>query len=57
MDHDLKRFALYAINKFFVEVDYDILNTCIVNKVCFKSGEKLDRYSNFLDDLFPDLLS
>lgn len=40
-----KRFALYAINKFFVEIEYDVVNNSIVNKVSFISGEKLNRYS------------
>lgn len=41
------RFALYAVFKFFVEIEYDSLNNKIVNKVSFISGEKLDRYFNF----------
>lgn len=40
------RFALYALYKFFVEVEYDVNNNEIVNKVSFITGEKLDRYSN-----------
>ncbi len=41
------RFALYALFKFFVEIEYDSVNNKIVNKVSFISGKKLDRYSNF----------
>ncbi len=40
------RFALYALNKFFVEIEYDVRSNKIVNKVSFISGEKLDLYSN-----------
>ncbi|MCX2680646.1 hypothetical protein OOZ15_11895 [Galbibacter sp. EGI 63066] len=44
------RYALYAVNKFFVEVEYNTITNKIVNKVSFKTGDKLDRYSN-LDSL------
>jgi len=40
------RFALYAVYKFFVEIEYNSVNNKIVNKISFISGEKLDRYSN-----------
>ncbi|PKD17655.1 hypothetical protein APR41_05455 [Salegentibacter salinarum] len=40
------RFALYALEKFFVEVEYNRKNNKIVNKVSFVSGEKLDIYSS-----------
>ncbi|MGI0105872.1 hypothetical protein [Salinimicrobium sp. WS361] len=40
------RFALYALEKFFVEVEYDVQNNKIVNKVSFISGEKLNVYNN-----------
>ena len=40
------RFALYALEKFFVEVEYDSKNNNIVNIVSFLSGEKLDIYSS-----------
>lgn len=39
------RFALYAINKFFVEIEFDVKTNKIINKVSFITGEKLDRYS------------
>ena len=45
-----KRFALYALYKFFIEVEYDITNNKIINKVSFVYGEKLDRYSKFKFD-------
>ena len=45
-----KRFALYALYKFFVEVEYDIKKNKIINKVSFIYGEKLDRYSKFKFD-------
>lgn len=41
------RFALYALYKFFVEIEYDSVSNKIVNKVSFISGQKLDRYANF----------
>lgn len=47
-----KRYALYAINKFFVEIEYDVINNHIVNKVSFKSGKKLDRYSRIFGNYF-----
>ena len=40
------RFALYALYRFFVEIEYDVKSNKIVNKVSFISGEKLDIYSN-----------
>lgn len=46
-----KRFALYAISKFFVEVEYDEINNKIVGKVSFISGQKLNRYSNLPDQV------
>ncbi len=41
------RFVLYALFKFFVEVEYDFTNNTIVTKVSFLAGDKLNRYSNF----------
>lgn len=41
-----RRFALYAVEKFFVEVEYDSLTNTIMGKTSFVSGEKLNRYSN-----------
>ncbi len=40
------RFALYALNKFFIEIEYDVKSNSIINKVSFISGDKLDLYSN-----------
>lgn len=40
-----QRFALYAIEMFFVEVEYDNLNNTIKNKIVFKTGNTLDKYS------------
>lgn len=40
-----QRFALYAIEMFFVEVEYDNLNNTIKNKLAFKTGSTLDKYS------------
>lgn len=42
---DNKRFALYAIEMFFVEVEYDNLNNTIKNKIAFKTGRILEKYS------------
>ncbi|WP_034894550.1 hypothetical protein [Gillisia sp. Hel_I_29] len=40
------RFTLYALYRFFVEIEYDVKSNKIVNKVSLISGEKLDLYSN-----------
>ncbi|WP_019038347.1 hypothetical protein [Psychroflexus tropicus] len=39
------RFALYALEKFFVEVEYDFKNNKILNKIVFVDGYKLEIYS------------
>ena len=39
------RFTLYALDKFFVEVEYNPKSSRIVNMVSFMSGKKLDKYS------------
>lgn len=39
------RFVLYAIDLFFVEIDYNNLDNKIINKRSFVSGELLDKYS------------
>jgi len=39
-----KRFALYAVDMFFVELEYDIATNKIINLVSFLEGEKLNRY-------------
>ena len=41
------RYALYAIDMFFVEVEYDNGKNKIQNLRSFKCGELLDKYSNF----------
>ena len=42
-----KKYALYALYRFFVEVEYEPTKNKIINKVSFVSGEKLNRYSKF----------
>lgn len=39
------RFALYALEKFFVEVEYDSKSNKIVKNVSFVNGQKLELYS------------
>lgn len=41
---DEKRFVLYAVDLFFVEVEYDNDTGKIVNKRAFVSGEVLNKY-------------
>ena len=41
-----KKFNLYAINMFFVEVCYNSIENKISGIKSFKSGHLLDRYSN-----------
>ncbi|MGM1055442.1 MAG: hypothetical protein ACQEWG_06110 [Bacteroidota bacterium] len=41
-----KRFALYAIDMFFVEVEYNNRRNIITNKTAFVAGEILNKYSN-----------
>jgi hypothetical protein len=38
------RFLLYAINDFFVEVQYRVRTNEIIGKNQFKQGEHLDKY-------------
>tara|TARA_R110000868_G_scaffold71713_2_gene209696 strand:- start:25615 stop:25824 length:210 start_codon:yes stop_codon:yes gene_type:complete len=40
------RFALYAIDKFFVEIEYRYLINKIENLRSFRYGALLDKYSN-----------
>ena len=40
------KFVHYAIDKFFVEVEWNIETDQIVDKGVFKCGDTLDRYSN-----------
>ena len=42
-----KRYALYSLFLFFLEVEYNSAENKIVKKVSFVRGEKLDVYSNF----------
>ena len=44
------RYALYAVDRFFVEVAYDSTNNNIIQLVSFIEGDKLNRYS--IIDLF-----
>lgn len=41
-----KRFALYAIDMFFVEIEYDDEINIIINKKAFVAGVILNKYSN-----------
>lgn len=41
-----RRYALYAVDLFFVEVEYDNLRNKIINKRAFVSGEILEKYLN-----------
>ena len=40
-----RRFVLYAVDRFFVEVEYDHGNNKIIGKRAFIQGELLDKYS------------
>jgi hypothetical protein len=42
-----QRFNLYAIDRFFVEVEYNNTENKIVGLRSFKTGSLLDKYSNF----------
>lgn len=39
-----KKFALYAVNKFFVEVEYDSSLNKILNLISFREGSFLNKY-------------
>jgi len=41
------RFALYALDKFFVEVEYNPKKNKIVKNISFLDGQKLEMYSKF----------
>ena len=43
------RFALYGFYRFFVEIEYDLKSSKIVEKRSFVSGKSLDRYSDLPD--------
>ena len=40
------KYVLYAIDKFFVEVEWNVETDEILGKGVFKEGDSLDRYSN-----------
>ena len=42
------RYALYAVDLFFIEIEYDVARNKIVSKTSFVTGEKLNRYSKFI---------
>jgi hypothetical protein len=42
-----QRFSLYAIDKFFIEIEYNSTANKIVGLKIFKTGDLLDRYSHF----------
>lgn len=44
-----KRYNLYALYAFFVEVEYDPKTNKILGKGHFKTGDTLDRYSGSID--------
>ena len=46
------KYVLYAIDKFFVEVEWNIENDNIIGKGEFKCGEILDKYSNVPRELW-----
>jgi|SRR5690606_13227763 len=46
IDGDTK-LVLYALFKFFVEIEYEVKENKIVGKDSFVDGEKLDRHSKF----------
>jgi hypothetical protein len=43
---EIERFNLYAIDKFFVEIEYNNTENKIVGLISFKTGDLLDKYSN-----------
>lgn len=44
-----KKFSLYALYDFFVEVHLDSITHKIVGKVHFKTGATLDKYASSID--------
>lgn len=42
-----RRFALFAVYSFFVEVEYDLTNNKIVSKRSFVTGKILDKYTKW----------
>lgn len=43
------KYALYALHKFFVQVELDAETDEIIEKVEFKTGELLDRYAGKIE--------
>ena len=43
---DNRRFALYALYVFFIEIEYDIKENKIIGKISFNGGDRLNRYSD-----------
>lgn len=39
------RYVLYALSRFFIEIEYDVVSNKIVGKRSFVSGKLLDKYS------------
>lgn len=46
-----KRFVLYAVDRFFVELEYDNEIQKIVNKKAFVTGKVLNKYSENIDSI------
>ncbi len=44
-----KKFSLYALYAFFVEVELDVKTNKIIGKGCFETGTALDRYAGSID--------
>ncbi|MFT7036458.1 MAG: hypothetical protein ACJA2S_004987 [Cyclobacteriaceae bacterium] len=44
-----KKFSLYSLYAFFVEVELDPRTNKIIAKAHFKTGETLDRYAGSID--------
>ena len=43
------RYALYVIDLFFVEIEYDVARNRIGGKTSFVTGNKLNSYSRLMD--------
>ncbi|UBZ10921.1 hypothetical protein LDL79_02105 [Leeuwenhoekiella palythoae] len=41
-------YALYAVDLFFVEIEYDVARNKIVGKTSFVTGDKLNSYSKII---------
>lgn len=42
------KFALYALHKFFVEVELDPVKDTLIGKNIFKEGRCMDKYAGYL---------